>query len=90
MLIYGHWVCISFNVTYVLSTKGGLISEVILTLVPLAKRGATSWPWAENLGKFFSVKAGKFKLSAQGQDFVLFVGNETKVKIPSEIKLPLE
>ena len=29
--------------------KGGLISEGILTLVPLPKKGAKSCPWAENL-----------------------------------------
>ena len=30
-----------------------------------------------------------FKFSAQGSDLVPFVGNLTKVKIPSEIKPPL-
>ena len=71
------------------STKGGLTSEGILTLVPLPKRGAKSCHWAENLNKLFTVKGGKFKLSAQGRDLSLFVGNGTKVKIPSEIKLYL-
>ena len=37
----------------------------------------------------FTVKWGKFKLSAQGRDLALFVGNANKVKIPSEIKVPL-
>jgi hypothetical protein len=32
---------------------------------------------------------GKFEFSAQGSDLALFVGNETKVKIPSEINPPL-
>ena len=32
---------------------------------------------------------GKFKFSAQGSDLTPLVGNETKVKTPSEIKLPL-
>ena len=34
-------------------------------------------------------KGGKFKFSAQGGDLAPFVGNMTKVKIPSEIKPPL-
>ena len=34
-------------------------------------------------------KGKKFQLSAQGSDLTPLVGNETKVKIPSEIKLPL-
>ena len=38
----------------------------------------------------FNVRSGKFKLSAQGSDLAPFVGNATKVKIPSEIKLPLK
>ena len=37
----------------------------------------------------FTVKDGKFKLSAQGRDLAPLLGNGTKVKIPSEIKLPL-
>jgi hypothetical protein len=36
-----------------------------------------------------TVKGGKFKLSAQGRDFAPVCGNGTKVKIISEIKLPL-
>ena len=32
---------------------------------------------------------GKSKISAQESDLAPFVGNGTKVKIPSEIKLPL-
>ena len=40
-------------------------------------------------GKLFTVKGGKFKFSAQGRDLALFVDNGTKVKIPSDIKLPL-
>ena len=41
------------------------------------------------MNKLFTVKGGKFKLSAQGRDLALFVGNGTKVIILSEIKLPL-
>ena len=37
----------------------------------------------------FTVKGGKFKFSPQGRDLAPFFGNGTKVKIPSEIKLPL-
>ena len=71
------------------SKKGGLISEGILTLVPLPTKGAKSLSCAENLNKLFTVKGGKFKFSAQGRDLALFVDNGTKVKILSEIKLPL-
>ena len=37
----------------------------------------------------FTVKCGKFKLSVQGRDLAPLFGNGTKLKIPSEIKLPL-
>ena len=37
----------------------------------------------------FTVKGGKFKLSAQGRNLAPFVGNETIVKIPSDYKLSL-
>ena len=49
----------------------------ILTLVPLPKKGAKSRPWEENLNKLLTEKGGKFKLSGQGQDLALFVGNVT-------------
>ena len=51
-----------------------------MTLVPLPAKGAKSLSWAEHLNKF----------SAQESDLTPFVGNETKVKIPSEIKPPLD
>ena len=38
--------------------------------------------------KLFAVMGGKFKFSDQGSDLAPFVGNGTKVKIPSEIKPP--
>ena len=38
----------------------------------------------------FNVMGGKFKFSAQGSDLAHFFGNRTKIKIPSEIKPPLE
>jgi hypothetical protein len=40
------------------------------------------------LNKLITEKGRKFELSAQGQDLAPFNGNGTKVKIPSEIKLP--
>jgi hypothetical protein len=40
------------------------------------------------LNKLFTEKVGKIESSAQGQDLAPFVGNLTKVKIPSEIKQP--
>ena len=70
--------------------KGGLISEVILALVSLAIKGIKLLPWVENLNKFFTEKGRKFKFTAKGSYLALFVGNGTKLKIPSEIKLPLD
>ena len=40
-------------------------------------------PEQKNFNKLFTIKGGKFKLSALAP----FVGNMTKVKIPSKIKL---
>ena len=55
--------------------KGGLITEGILTLVPLPTKGAKSLPWAEILNKLFTVIGKKFIFSAQGSGFAPFVGN---------------
>ena len=44
-----------------LDPKGNLISEGILALVPLQKKGAKSCPWAENLNKLLTEKCGEFK-----------------------------
>ena len=41
------------------------------------------------MNKLFTEKGGKFKFSSQGQYLASFIGNVTKVKIPSEIKPPL-
>ena len=60
-----------------------------MTLVTLQKKGAKSCNCADNFNKLFTVKGGKFKLSAQGQDLAPLFGNVTKVKILSEIKPPL-
>ena len=70
-------------------TKGGLISEGILTLVSLPIKGAKSLPWAENLNKLFTGMGEKFKFYAQRSDLTPFVGNSTKIIVPSEIKPPL-
>ena len=77
------------NIVHITGSKVGLFSEDILTLNPLSKKGAKSLPWAENLNKLFTEKGGKFKLSPQGRNLAPFVGNGTKVKIPSNIKQPL-
>ena len=61
-----------------MASKGGLISEGIFTLVSLPTKGVKSLSWAENL----------FKCSVQERDLAPFAGNGTKVKTPSEIKLP--
>ena len=71
------------------TAKCGLISEGILTLVQLPTKGAKLISRAENLNKLFPVMGGKFKFPAQESDLAPFVGNGTKFKIPSEIKLPL-
>ena len=72
-----------------LIVKGGLISEGILTLVPLLTKSAKSLPQAE-ISNFppFSVNI-LFKFSVQGRDLALVFGNGTKFKISSEIKPPL-
>ena len=63
--------------------KGVLISEGILALVLLPKKGA-------KLLIFLSRKiCMKFKFSAQEIDLAPFVGNGIRVEIPSEIKSPL-
>ena len=67
---------ISLTYGYV-SSKGGLTSECILTLVSLPTKVAKSLPWVENLNKLSTAKGGKFKLSAQGWDLVPFVGKNT-------------
>jgi hypothetical protein len=78
--------------------KGDLISEGILNLVPLPTKGAKSLPWAENLNFPPITVNNLFKFSAQcqitpwyisGSDLARFIANGTKVKIPSEIKIPL-
>ena len=53
-------------------TKGGLISEGTLTLVPLSTKNSKSLSWAENLNKLFTVIGGKFKFSAQKSDLAPF------------------
>ena len=69
--------------------QSGLISEGILYFVPLATKGAKSLPCAENLNFSPITVSNLFKSSAQWNNLALFVGNGTKVKIPSEIKPPL-
>ena len=46
-----------------LRSKGGLISEDILTLVSLPTKGAKSLSWSENLNKLLAVMDEKFKFS---------------------------
>ena len=62
--------------------KGGLISEDILTLVPLPKK-VSNHTLEQILNKLFTEKSRKFEFSAQGRGFAPFVGNGTKVKMPS-------
>ena len=68
--------------------KGGLISEGVLTLIQLPKKGTKSLLGAENSNKLLTVKGGKFKLLAHGRNLAPLFGNVTKVKMSSEINLP--
>ena len=70
-------------------TKSGLISKGILILDPFPTKGAESLPWAENLNFLLLTVNNVFKFSAQGSNLTPFIGNGTKVKIPSEIEPPL-
>ena len=65
--------------------KGCLILEGALILVPLPTKGAK---WAENLNFLPITVNNLFKFSAQGSNLAPFIGNGTKVQIPSEIKPP--
>ena len=56
---------------------------------PIANKGAKSLPRAENLNKLLTIMDGKFKFAVQSKDLAPFIGNGTKIKIPSEIKPPL-
>ena len=47
-------------------------------------------PWVENLNFPPITVNNLFKFSDQGSDLAPFIGNGTKVKIPSEIKSPLD
>ena len=69
--------------------KGGLTSEGILTLVPLPTKSVKSPSWTESLN-FLPIQVNNlFKFSAQDSNLAHLFGNGTKVKIPSDIKLPL-
>ena len=65
-------------------SKGSLISEGILTLVPLPTKGAKSLPRADCLNLPPFTVNNLFKFSAQGRKLAPFFGNGTKVKIPSK------
>ena len=56
-------------------------------MVPLPKKGGKSLPFAKNSNKLFAKKAVKFKLLAKGRYLAPFAGNETKVKLPFELKV---
>ena len=74
----------------VLFYKVGLISKRYFDFLwsHCQKRCQIS-PLSRKFEYLFSEKGGKFKLSAQGQDLAPFVGDGTRVKILSEIKLHL-
>ena len=82
--------CDDLPIVFTEVIKGSLISEGNLNLVPLPIKNAKLLPWAEKLN-FPPIALNKLsKLSAQGSDLALFIGDRTKVKIPSEIKPPLK
>ena len=64
--------------------KDGLISEGILTLVPLPTKGAKSL-----LSRIFEFYFHFSKLTAQESNLIPFVINGAKIKIPYENKRPL-
>ena len=63
--------------------KGGSISEGNLSLDPLPKKGAKSLPWPT---KFLILSIKENKQLTQKSTLARFIGNGTKVKLPSEIK----
>ena len=64
--------------------KGSLITEGILTLVPLPTKGAKSL-----LSRIFEFSFHFSKLTAQESNLIPFVINGAKIKIPYENKRPL-
>ena len=70
--------------------KDRLISEGILTLVPLPTKFSKLLSWAKNLNRLFTTMGEKMKFCAQKSDMAPYVGNGTRIKIPFEIKQPLE
>ena len=71
------------------SVKGSLISEGIFDFGSIGKKGAKSLPWGGTLNFLLFTVNNLFKFSDQGSDLAPFIGNGTNVKIPSEIKPPL-
>ena len=59
-------------------------------MVTLPTKGAKLLPLAENLNFSTMTAPYVFKFSAQASNLVPFIGNEAKVKMPSEIKPSLE
>ena len=76
--IFQKYVLLFFIYNY---AKGRLISEGILTLVPLPTKGAKLLSWAESLNKLFTVMGWKFKFSTQEIDLAPFVAMGPKSKI---------
>ena len=85
-----HWLIVDyFPQVYKDSFKGGSISEGSLNLAPLARKGTKPLTWAENSNRLFPDMGRTFKFSAQESDLASFVGNGSKDKTSSEIKLAL-
>ena len=70
--------------------KDRLISKGILALVSFPTKFSKLLSWAKNLNRLFTTMGEKMKFFAQKSDMAPYVGNFTKIKIPFEIKQPLE
>ena len=73
-----------------LSVKDGLISEGILTLVPLPEKCAKSRPLRSKFKYVVYCKGREIQSFCSGANLASFVGNVIKVKLSSEVKPPLD
>ena len=69
--------------------KGGLISEGVLTLVPMPKKGAKSLMPSKKFEKVVYCKRWKIKTFCSGDKFVTFSWQWEQSKNTPEILLPL-
>ena len=84
------WGWVLPSLSPLMDAKGGLISEGILTLVPFPTKCAPNLAPEQKIWISCLLKRAGNSNFLLGQILVSFVGNVSKVKIPSEIKPPLE